>query len=101
MILLKKKNIFTGKIKRVPNVENIESPLLIDETTLRTHMLISGTTGSGKTVFVKSIMKQLLSANGSGFMMIEGKGDNSMFHRIYAEVIMAKREKDFLFLKFH
>jgi intracellular multiplication protein IcmO len=94
------KSIFSKKIKRVPNSENIESPLLIDETTLRTHMLISGTTGSGKTVFVKSIMKQLLSSNGSGFMMIEGKGDNTMFHEIYAEVIMAKREKDFYFLNF-
>ena len=79
---------------------NIVAPLLIDETTLRTHMTIAGTTGSGKTVYAKNIMRQLVRDIGTGFMFIEGKGDNKMFHEIYAEMKMAGRLNDFYFLNF-
>jgi len=59
-----------------------------------------GTTGSGKTVLAKAIMRQLIREIGTGFMFIEGKGDNPMAQEIYAEVVLAKRETDFFFLNF-
>lgn len=79
---------------------NIVTPILLDETAVRTHMTIAGTTGSGKTVFAKSLMRQQVGIVGGGFMMIEGKGDNGMFHEIFAEMALAGREKDFFFLNF-
>lgn len=42
------------------NRENIVNPITVDEALYRTHMNIIGTTGSGKTVMVKSIMRQLI-----------------------------------------
>lgn len=89
-----------GPVADIKDKSNLKCPVLLDETTIRTHGVIAGTTGSGKTVFAKSIMKQLIARIGCGFMMIEGKGDNGMFHEIYAEAVMAGREKDFFFLNF-
>lgn len=89
-----------GPLEDLKNPSNILGAALLDETLVRTHTLIAGTTGSGKTQLAKDVMKQLLLNIGGGFMMIEGKGDNTMFNEIYAEVVMARREKDFYFLNF-
>lgn len=79
---------------------NIIAPLLFDEEWVRRHIDLPGTTGSGKTVFVKSLIQQIIREIGSGFCMIEGKGANDMKHEIYAEVVTSKRVNDFFILDF-
>ena len=50
---------------------------------MRTHVLIFGSTGSGKTeALVGMAYNALLQA--SGFIYIDGKGDNSLFAKIFS-----------------
>lgn len=79
---------------------NVIAPLLHPEEIGRTHYNIIGTTGSGKTVFAKSVMRQLLRDIGTGYMFIEGKGDNGMGHEVAAEVALAGRFIDYRILNF-
>lgn len=79
---------------------NVLGRLLLPEDIGRTHINIIGTTGSGKTVFAKAIMRQLVRDIGTGFMFIEGKGDNGMGHEVVAEVAMAGRFVDYRVLNF-
>ena len=50
---------------------------------LRTHILIFGSTGSGKTEALVSIAFNALM-HGSGFIYVDGKGDNSLFAKIFS-----------------
>jgi intracellular multiplication protein IcmO len=66
---------------------------------LRTHVLIFGSTGSGKTETLISIaFNSLLFA--SGFIYIDGKGDNSLFAKIFSMVRSMGREDDMLLINF-
>lgn len=66
---------------------------------LRTHALIFGSTGSGKTEALISIaFNSLLFA--SGFIYIDGKGDNSLFARVFSMVRSMGREDDMLLVNF-
>ncbi len=66
---------------------------------MRTHMLIFGSTGSGKTVALTSIAYNAL-LQGSGFIYVDGKGDNSLYATIYGMVRSMGREDDFLLINF-
>ena len=66
---------------------------------MRTHMLIFGSTGSGKTEALVSIAFNAL-AQGSGFIYVDGKGDNSLYAKVFSMVRGMGREDDLLLINF-
>lgn len=66
---------------------------------LRTHILIFGSTGSGKTECLVSMAFNSL-IHGSGFIYVDGKGDNSLFAKIFSMVRKMGREDDLLLINF-
>ncbi|MDF3055211.1 MAG: icmO [Gammaproteobacteria bacterium] len=66
---------------------------------MRTHMLIFGSTGSGKTEALVSIAYNAL-LQGSGFIYVDGKGDNSLFAKVFSMVRSMGREDDMLLINF-
>jgi intracellular multiplication protein IcmO len=66
---------------------------------MRTHVLIFGSTGSGKTVTLTSIAYNAL-LQGSGFIYVDGKGDNSLFANCFSMARGMGREDDVLVINF-
>jgi intracellular multiplication protein IcmO len=66
---------------------------------MRTHVLIFGSTGSGKTQALMSLAFNAL-VQGSGFLYVDGKGDNSVFASIFSMVRYMGREDDILLVSF-
>jgi len=66
---------------------------------MRTHALIFGSTGSGKTEALISIAFNAL-AQGSGFIYVDGKGDTSLYAKIFSMVRSMGREDDLLLINF-
>ncbi len=66
---------------------------------MRTHVLIFGSTGSGKTEALKSLAFNAL-VQGSGFLYVDGKGDNSLFASVFAMCRAMGREDDLLLINF-
>ncbi len=66
---------------------------------MRTHVLIFGSTGSGKTEALVSIAFNAL-VQSSGFIYVDGKGDNSLFAKIFSAVRFMGREDDLLLINF-
>lgn len=66
---------------------------------MRTHVLIFGSTGSGKTVFLTSLALNALIQS-SGFIYVDGKGDNSLYANIFSIVRFLGREDDMLLINF-
>lgn len=66
---------------------------------MRTHVLIFGSTGSGKTEALVSLAYNAL-VQGSGFIYVDGKGDNSLFAKIFSMVRSMGREDDILLINF-
>ncbi|MGE4349430.1 MAG: type IV secretory system conjugative DNA transfer family protein [Candidatus Berkiella sp.] len=66
---------------------------------MRTHVLIFGSTGSGKTEALVSIAFNSL-AQGSGFIYIDGKGDNSLYAKVFGMVRKMGRDDDLLLINF-
>ena len=73
--------------------------LWFNNNDMRTHALIFGSTGSGKTEALISIAYNAL-AQGSGFIYVDGKGDNALFAKIFAMVRSMGREDDLLLVNF-
>lgn len=66
---------------------------------MRTHVLIFGSTGSGKTEALISIAYNALLQS-SGFIYVDGKGDNSLFSKLFSIVRSMGREDDMLLINF-
>ncbi len=66
---------------------------------MRTHALIFGSTGSGKTESLVSIAFNAL-VQASGFIYVDGKGDNSLFAKIFSLMKQMGREDDLLLINF-
>ena len=66
---------------------------------MRTHCLIFGSTGSGKTEALISLAFNAL-VQGSGFIYVDGKGDNSLFAKIFSMARSMGREDDILVVNF-
>lgn len=66
---------------------------------LRTHALIFGSTGSGKTESLVSIAFNAL-VHASGFIYVDGKGDNSLFAKVFSMARGMGREDDILLVNF-
>ncbi|PPC84807.1 MAG: phosphoesterase [Methylotenera sp.] len=65
-----------------------------------THMLMLATTGSGKTEAILSVAMNAL-AQGSGFTMVDGKGDVSLLSKVYSMCKVMGREDDFLVINYN
>jgi intracellular multiplication protein IcmO len=66
---------------------------------MRTHALIFGSTGSGKTEALVSIAFNALCQS-SGFIYVDGKGDNGLFAKVFSMVRSMGREDDILLINF-
>ncbi len=66
---------------------------------MRTHALIFGSTGSGKTEALVSLAYNSL-VQGSGFIYVDGKGDNSLYAKVFSMVRSMGREDDLLLINF-
>lgn len=66
---------------------------------MRTHCLIFGSTGAGKTETLVSLAFNSLN-QGSGFIYIDGKGDNSLYAKVFSMVRGMGREDDLLLINF-
>lgn len=66
---------------------------------MRTHCLIFGSTGSGKTEALVSLAFNSL-VQGSGLIYVDGKGDNSLFAKIFSMARKMGREDDVLLINF-
>jgi intracellular multiplication protein IcmO len=76
-----------------------ESELWFSNADMRTHVLIFGSTGSGKTeALISMAFNALIQA--SGFIYVDGKGDNSLFTKIFSMCRKMGREDDLLLINF-
>lgn len=66
---------------------------------LRTHMLVLGTTGSGKTELLLGLVYNALTQN-SGVIYTDGKGDVSLFNNVFRLARYLGRENDLLTINF-
>ena len=66
---------------------------------MRTHVLMFGSTGSGKTEALVSIAFNAL-IQGSGFIYVDGKGDNSLYAKVFSMTRRMGREDDLLLINF-
>ena len=73
--------------------------LWMSNADVREHIWVTGTTGSGKTELLMIVMMNCLSW-GSGFIMIDGKGDIATAAKVFRMLRILGRTDDFLLLNF-
>lgn len=83
----------------VGNELKTQHELWFSNEDMRTHMLIFGSTGSGKTEALVSLAYNSLLQS-SGFIYVDGKGDNALFAKIFSMVRSMGREDDLLLINF-
>lgn len=83
----------------VGNEISTSQELWLANEDMRTHMLIFGSTGSGKTEALVSLAYNSL-IQGSGFIYVDGKGDNALFAKVFSMVRSMGREDDLLLINF-
>lgn len=81
------------------NENKTKEELWFTNEDMRTHVLIFGSTGSGKTESMISIAYNAL-LQASGFIYVDGKGDNSLFSKIFSMVRSMGRDDDMLLINF-
>ncbi|MGD9153604.1 MAG: TraM recognition domain-containing protein [Gammaproteobacteria bacterium] len=88
-----------GGICYYGNEKNTNEELWFNNEDMRTHTLIFGSTGSGKTETLISLAYNALLF-GSGFIYVDGKGDNTLFSKIFSMARALGREDDVLLVNF-
>lgn len=88
-----------GGIYYFGNEIKTNDELWFNDTDMRTHVLIFGSTGSGKTEAMISLAYNAL-LQASGFIYIDGKGDNTLFSKVFSMVRSMGREDDMLLINF-
>lgn len=83
----------------VGNQKRSGSELWISNSDARTHILYLGTTGSGKTEGLKSLVSNALTW-GSGFVYVDGKADTDLWASIYALSRRFGRDDDIMVLNY-
>lgn len=73
--------------------------LWLSNADVRQHSSIPGTTGAGKTTSILSLLANAL-AQGSGFVLVDGKADNTLYGQVLALARRFGREDDVLALNF-
>lgn len=81
------------------NRKSNSEELWFNNDDMRTHVLIFGSTGSGKTEALVSLAFNAL-VQGSGFLYVDGKGDNSLFAKVFSMCRFMGREDDLLLINF-
>lgn len=90
--------LFFGNIESDSPYEAFKEVWLSDDD-LRKHMVILGSTGSGKSETLKSIFFNALAWS-SGFFIADGKADNKLPVDVYSMVRANGRDQDLLVLNF-
>jgi len=75
------------------------SELWVTPEDARQHITIPGTTGAGKTTAILSLLANAL-AQGSGFVLVDGKADRDLFAKVMALARRFGREDDVRVLNF-
>ncbi len=86
-------------IYHLGNEKSTEDELWFNNDDMRTHALIFGSTGSGKTEMLISVAYNAL-LQASGFIYVDGKGDNALFSKLFSMVRSMGREDDMLLINF-
>ena len=81
------------------NAIKTKEELWFSNEDMRTHVLIFGSTGSGKTEAMISLAYNAL-LQASGFIYVDGKGDNSLYAKIFSMVRSMGRDDDILLINF-
>lgn len=81
------------------NERSSKDELWFGNDDMRTHVLIFGSTGSGKTVALTSIAYNAL-IHASGFIYVDGKGDNALYANVFSMARYMGREDDMLVINF-
>ncbi|MFZ9035711.1 MAG: type IV secretory system conjugative DNA transfer family protein [Francisellaceae bacterium] len=81
------------------NEINTDNEIWFNNDDMRTHCLVFGSTGSGKTETLLSLSYNAL-VQGSGFIYVDGKGDNALFAKVFALARSLGREDDLLVINF-
>ena len=81
------------------NDKKTKDELWFTNDDMRTHALIFGSTGSGKTVSLVGISYNAL-VQSSGFIYVDGKGDNTLFATLFGMAKFMGRLDDFLLINF-
>jgi intracellular multiplication protein IcmO len=88
-----------GGIAFFGNEKRTNEELWFTNDDMRTHVLMFGSTGSGKTEALLSLSYNAL-VQGSGFIYVDGKGDNSLYSKIFSMLRYLGREDDLLLINF-
>ena len=83
----------------IGNDLNTNEQFWVSNDDARTHMLVMGSTGSGKTRFLLSLFYQALLM-GSGVMYVDGKGDTTVFGLVFSMVRRLGREDDLMVINY-
>lgn len=81
------------------NDNKTKDELWFNNEDMRTHVLIFGSTGSGKTEAMISLAYNAL-LQASGFIYVDGKGDNSLYAKLFSMVRSMGREDDILLVNY-
>lgn len=81
------------------NDRKTNEELWFNNDDMRTHCLIFGSTGSGKTEALISLAFNAL-VQSSGFIYVDGKGDNSLYAKVFGMARSMGREDDLLIVNF-
>lgn len=90
--------LYVGEVASRSEYENMKELWLTDDD-MRKHMLILGSTGSGKSEALKSIFFNALNWS-SGFFIADGKADNKLPTDVYTMCRSNGRDPDLLILNF-
>ncbi len=81
-------------------IDKYNMPVEVPVNLLKQHVLLLGSTGSGKTTFLRYFLKTLLKTGG-GCCFVDGKADVAdMYQIFYSEVCEADREEDLYVINF-
>lgn len=94
----KSKGLGTG-ITMLGNDLETREQIYAGDSDLRTHQLVLGTTGSGKTEYLLGLVFNALVQN-TGFIYTDGKGDPALQKNIFKLARRVGREDDLLIINF-
>ncbi|MFS1429181.1 type IV secretory system conjugative DNA transfer family protein [Vibrio splendidus] len=83
----------------VGNSKIDKTGLWFSDDDLRTHMLVFGTTGSGKTRFLLGVLYQSMMF-GSGCLYVDGKGDNTVWWLVFSFCRKINKVDDLLVINY-
>lgn len=81
------------------NERGTNKELWFNNSDMRTHILIFGSTGAGKTETLLSLAYNAL-VQGSGLIYVDGKGENVLYTKVFAMARTMGREDDVLVINY-